>query len=306
MRIRKVLKGVGIGILIGLGIGAGLYLIALATARSAPAQAWFAPRPGDHHPLVLAHQGGEGQWPSNTLFAFQHAVDAGADVLDTDMHMTQDGVLVLMHDQTVDRTTEGTGAIRDLTLAQIEQLDAAYDFSLDDGQTFPYRGQGITVPTLEEVFRAYPDKRFGIEIKQTEPLETAKRFCALIRQYNKQDAVLVSSFRQENMDAFRRECPEVATSATENEVKLFYVLHLLGMTRAYTPNFGSLQIPEESGGINLMTPQFLAAARERNLPIVPWTINEAADLQRLIELGMDGINTDFPTRLLEMVTTTTN
>ncbi len=301
MKVRKILKDVGWFLLVAIAVGVMLYLIALITAKPAPASPWFAPRAGDHQPLVLAHQGGEGQWPSNTLLAFQNAAQAGADVLDTDMHMTKDGVPILMHDETVDRTTDGTGAIRDLTLAQIKQLDAAYDFSTDEGQTFPYRGQGVTVPTLEELFQTFPDKRFGIEIKQTEPLETAQRFCALIRQYQMQGKVLVSSFRQENMDAFRRECPEVATSATENEVKLFYVLHLLGMTRAFTPSYSSFQVPEESGGIYLLTPQFRDAARERNLPIVPWTINEAADLQRMIDLGVDGINTDYPDRLLELL-----
>jgi glycerophosphoryl diester phosphodiesterase len=292
---------VGKFFLIFLAVGIVIYLIALITAKPAPSYAWFTPQAGDHQPLVLAHQGGEGQWPSNTLLAFQNAARAGADVLDTDMHLTKDGVLILMHDETVDRTTDGAGAIRDLPLAEIKQLDAAYDFSLDDGRTYPYRGQGITVPTLEELFQAFPDKRFGIEIKQTEPIESAKRFCALIRQYQMQDKILVSSFRQENMDAFRKECPEVATSATENEVKLFYVLHLLGMTRAFTPSYSSFQVPEESGGIYLLTPQFISAARERNLPIVPWTINEEADLQHMIDLGVDGINTDYPDRLLELL-----
>jgi len=301
MKGRRVLIGVGKFFLIFMAVGVTFYLIALITARPAPSYAWFAPRAGDHKPLVLAHQGGEGQWPSNTLLAFQSAAQAGADVLDTDMHLTKDGTPILMHDQTVDRTTDGTGAIRDLTLAEIKQLDAAYDFSTDDSQTHPYRGQGVTVPTLEELFQAFPDKRFGIEIKQTEPIETAKRFCAVIRQYQMQDQVLISSFRQENMDAFRKECPEVATSATENEVKLFYVLHLLGMTRAFTPNYSSFQVPETSGSIYLLTSQFVSAARERNLPIVPWTINKEADLQRMIDLGVDGINTDYPDRLLKLL-----
>ena len=181
MTARKIFQAIGIGLLVVGGVLALIYLVALITAKPAPSYAWFAPRSGDHKHLVLAHQGGEGEWPSNTLFAFQNAADAGADVLDTDMHMTKDGVLVFMHDETFDRTTDGHGAIRDLTLAEIKHLDAAYSFSTDDGQTFPYRGQGITVPTLEELFQAYPDKRFGIEIKQTDPIPTAQRFCALIR-----------------------------------------------------------------------------------------------------------------------------
>lgn len=251
--------------------------------------------------LVFAHQGGENIRPSNTREAFCYAVELGADVLDTDMHMTKDGVLVLTHDETVDRTTNGHGTIRDLTLAEIKQFDAAYNFTTDDGQTFPYRGQGFRVPTLEELFQAFPDKRFGIEIKQTEPVETAKRFCALIRQYHMEEGVLVSSFRQENMNEFRKQCPEVATSATEDEVRPFFFASLLGLTRAFTPNYNSMQVPEEAAGFHILTPQFVAAAHERGLPVQPWTINEEADLKRILALGVEGINTDNPDRLLALL-----
>ena len=287
--------------LVIIGVLLIAYLIARVIARPAPAHPWFAPRPGENQPLVFAHQGAENLWPSNTMFAFKNAAAMGADVLDTDMHMTGDGVLVLMHDQTVDRTTNGAGALRDLTLAQVKQFDAGYRFSTDEGKTFPYRGQGLTVPTLEELFQAYPDKRFGIEIKQTEPAATAQRFCAVIRQYKMQDKVLVSSFRQANMDAFRRECPEIATSATENEVRLFYVLLRLGLADVLTPNYNSFQVPEESGGIHILTPQFVAAAHRRGLAVQPWTINETADLSRILALGVDGINTDNPDRLFALL-----
>jgi glycerophosphoryl diester phosphodiesterase len=217
------------------------------------------------------------------------------------MHLTKDGVLVLMHDQTVDRTTDGIGAIRDLTLAEIEQLDAGYDFSTDNGQTFPFRGQGLTVPTLEELFQAFPDKRFGIEIKQTEPIETAERFCALIRQYHLESSVLVSSFRQTNMDEFRKACPEVATSATQEEVTVFFVLNSIGLSAAYTPNYNSLQVPETFSIFTVLTPQFVAGAHGRGLAVQPWTINDEADLKRILALGVDGINTDNPDRLLNLL-----
>lgn len=286
----------GLVILAAAAVGVGL-----AVARPAPAQAWFTPRAGDHHPLVFAHQGGENLWPSNTLLAFQNAAALGADVLDTDMHMTKDGVLVLMHDQTVDRTTDGAGALRDLTLAEVKRLDAGYRFSTDGGQTFPFRGQGLTVPTLEELFQAFPEKRFGIEIKQTDPAAAAKEFCRVIRQYQKQDSVLVSSFRQSNMDAFRQTCPEVATSGTEDEVRVFYVLFRLGLTGVLTPNYASLQVPEASGGIFLLSPEFVRAAQARGLAVQPWTINETADLERILALGVDGINTDNPDRLLALL-----
>lgn len=277
--------------LIVLGIVA--YFIAALTAKPAAAHPWFTPRPGENGVLVFAHQGGEEVWPSNTMLAFENSAALGADVLDTDMHITKDGVLVLMHDQTVDRTTDGSGAIRDLMLAEIKKLDAAYTFSLDDGATYPYRGQGHTVPTLEELFQTFPDKRFGIEIKQT-PSEVAVPFCALIRQYGMEDQVLVSSFRQANMDAFRAECPEVATSATEDEVRIFFILNTLRLTAAYSPNYHSLQVPEAASGLQLLTPHFVQGAHSRGLAVQPWTINDPGDMQRLIAMGVDGLNTDRP------------
>ncbi len=295
LRARHIIFLIVCGLSAVLGIG-------FALAQPAPAHPWFAPRAGDHNPLVFAHQGGENLWPSNTMLAFENSVALGADVLDTDMHLTKDGVLVLMHDQTVDRTTDGTGALRDLTLAEIKQLDAGYDFSTDGGQTTPFRGQDLTVPTLEELFTAFPTKRFGIEIKQTAPVPTAQKFCAVIRQYHLENSVLVSSFRQENMDAFRAECPEVATSATENEVRFFYVLFRVGLSGLVTPNYNSFQVPEESGGLLILSPQFVQAAHARNVPVQPWTINDEDDLRRILSLGVDGINTDNPDRLLGLLT----
>ena len=301
MKNRPLFQRIRLPLLAAAALLALAYLTARLLARPAPAHAWFAARPGENRPLVFAHQGGENLRPSNTLEAFRHAAALGADVLDADMHRTKDGALVLMHDQTVDRTTNGSGAIRDLTLEQIKALDAGYNFSLDGGETFPYRGQGLQVPTLEELFQAFPDHRFGIEIKQADPLPTAQSFCALIRRYGMQDRVLVSSFRQENMDAFRRECPEVATSATEGEVRVFYILFRLGLVDTLSPRYHSLQVPESSGGIHLLSPRFVAAARRRGLAVQPWTINEVADLERILALGVDGINTDHPDRLLALL-----
>jgi glycerophosphoryl diester phosphodiesterase len=300
MKTRKRLRRLGIVLLALVPVAGVSYAVAALLARPAPPHPWFAARAGDHTPLVFAHQGGENLRPSNTLLAFQHAVDLGADVLDTDMHMTRDGALVLMHDETVDRTTDGAGAIRDLTLAELKRLDAGYRFSADGGRTFPYRGQGVAVPTLEELFQAFPDKRIGIEIKQTPP-EVALPFCALIRRYHMQDRVLVSGFQQANMDVFRKACPEVATSATEDEARTFFILSTLGLSAAYSPNYQSLQVPEYSGDIHVLTPRFIAAAHRRGLAVQPWTIDEEADLRRILSLGVDGINTNYPDRLLTLL-----
>ena len=114
-------------------------------------------------PWILAHQGGEAVWPSNTLLAFRESARLGVDMLDTDLHATTDGALVLSHDDTVDRLTDGHGRIRDLTLAQLRRLDAGYRFTRD-GQHFPYRGRGLTIPMLEEALAAAPGLPWTIEI----------------------------------------------------------------------------------------------------------------------------------------------
>ena len=135
----------------------GVILLALVLA------AILSSRAPDHpyysselsYPLVIAHQGGDELWPGNTMYAFEQAAALGVDVLEMDLHITKDGVLVVMHDETVDRTTDGAGKIEEMTLEEIKALDAGYDWSPDGGDTFPYRGQGIEVPTLEEIFMHY-------------------------------------------------------------------------------------------------------------------------------------------------------
>src|SRR5512136_1719024 len=118
--------------------------------------------------LLMAHRGGEGRWPSNTLFAFEQAVRLGVDALEMDIQRTADGVIVVRHDPFVESTTDGSGVIHDFTLAELKRLDAGYTWTQDGGQTFPYRGRGITIPTLKEVFQAFPDMNLNIDIKPVE------------------------------------------------------------------------------------------------------------------------------------------
>lgn len=275
-----------------------LYLVFALLAKPAPNHPVFVVNPP--RPLVIAHQGGDGLWPGDTMFAFEHAVEIGADVLEMDMHSTADGVLVLMHDQTVDRTTDGTGSLKEMNWAEVQKLDAGYDWSPDEGQTFPYRGQGITVPALEEVFQRFPNMPMNIEIKQVESPVVAA-FCQFIRQHGMQQKVLVASFLPEHTEVFRQSCPEVATSSYEDEVRIFFGLNLAFLAGVYSPPAIALQVPEYSGNIHVLTPRFVQGAHGRNIGVHPWTINEVEDMQRMIDLGVDGIITDYPDRLIGLL-----
>jgi len=271
--------------------------LAMLVSRRVPAHPYYQ---NIKRPLVIAHQGGDGLWPGDTLFAFQHAANLGADVLEMDIHITKDGTLVVMHDETVDRTTDGIGEIESMTLADLKKLDAGYDWSSDDGLTFPYRGQGITVSTLEEIFQAFPDKRMTIEIKKTNA-SMAQPFCDLIRKYDMQDKVLAASFHDERLNEFRAKCPEVATSSAKDETTTFVLLTKPFLGRLYSPKFYSLQVPEESSGITVMTEAFVRAAHERGLAVEPWTIDDPEQMRLYIEWGVDGIITDRPDIMLEML-----
>lgn len=275
-----------------------LVLFGASALRSSLARTAF-PNPFIVSPAWnLAHQGGELLWPSNTLLAFREAAALGVQMLDTDMHATADGKLVLSHDDTVDRLTDGTGRIRDLTLAELRRLDAGARFSRDGGKTFPYRGQGLTIPTLDEALAAHSNLPWTIEIKQDTP-SIAVPFCAALRQHQITSRVIVASFSDRAMQDFRAACPEVATSMTEKELRPLVILSKVGLGRVglagLAPAPGRVaQVPVRAGGIEVVTASFVAQMHARGVAVHVWTINDAAEMRRLLRLGIDGIDTDRP------------
>lgn len=277
--------------------GFAAYLLLAWRSRPVPDHSFFAR--GDN-PLVIAHQGGDGLWPSNTLFAFERAVDLGVDVLEMDVHATVDGAIVVSHDETVDRLTDGRGHIKEMTLEELQTLDAGYRWNKDPGASYPYRGMGLTIPTLEAVFTAFPNVPLNVEIKQREPSITSA-LCALIRDYDRQDTVLIASFHPETMLDFRRRCPEVATAATESEIRPFYVLNRIFLDAVYRPPAEAFQVPEYSGDLHVVTERFVRGAHRHNVQVHVWTVDETDDMQRLLGLGVDGIITDRPDRLLTLL-----
>jgi glycerophosphoryl diester phosphodiesterase len=276
-------------------------LLGMVFSSPAAERPYYAnPRPAT---IVIAHMGGDGVWPGDTLYAFDQAVNLGVDALDMDAHITLDGQIVLIHDESVNRTTDGSGQMGQMTLAELKQLDAAYKWSPDDGKTFPYRGQGITIPTLEEVFRKYPLMRYLIEIKLTE-IPIAQPFCDLIHKYGMQDRVVVASFHDDAMRMFREDCPDVATSAAKTEVTAFVLLSKVGLSNLISPGYESLQVPydtSESYGIPVMTETFIQAAHAKNLKVEPWTVDDPELMKLYSSWGVDGIDTDRPDLMMQVM-----
>ena len=251
-------------------------------------------------PLVMAHRGGTALWPENTMYAFERAVALGVDVLEMDMRATADNHLVVIHDSTVDRTTNGRGAVSSLTLEELKRLDAGYNWSQDGGRSFPFRGRGLSVPTLAEVFAAFRGVRLNIDIKQEYP-SIVQPFCSMIRAHGMEGKVMVASFNQSSLDEFRAACSEVATSGSVLDIRAFLALKTEEAKTERSRAIRALQVPEYAGGRQLLTQAFIAEAHRRGLEVHAWTINDEPAMRRLIELQVDGIITDYPDRLLQLL-----
>lgn len=233
-----------------------------------------------------------GLWPENTLLAFRNALEHGIDVLETDIHRTRDGVIVISHDQTVDSNTDGSGAIKEMTLSELKSLDAGYQWSKDE--EYPLRGQGITIPTLEEALDAFPNTTFNIDIKPNDE-GVAADFCNLLKRRGDEQRVIVGSFHGNVVKTFRRRCPEVRTAASFGETLRFYLYTKVGLDRIFGPNAHAFQVPRTRWfGLHLVTPEFVRAAHQRGIKVHVWTINDRDEMRELIEMGVDGIMTDFP------------
>jgi len=275
-----------------------LIVIAIIALAWTGAALWPGPAPVSHPWLEarvetraerIAHAGGLGRAPANTLEALAQAVEDGADVLEVDTQMTADGVLVLMHDDTVDRTTNGSGRVDALTLEQITRLDAVFGYEGEDPDRF--MRQGVRVPTLAEALAAHPDMRWIAEIKP-DTHEAAKAMCDTIREAGMGERVMVGSFHDNAMGHFREICPEVATGMASNEALSFYIAARLGLANWHPTRAHALQIPPRASGLDVAHPRLIEAAHARGLAVQVWTINEPEDMAALMALGVDGIITD--------------
>ena len=249
--------------------------------------------------LNISHRGGKRFAPEETMEAFTHAVSVGTDVLELDIHTTSDGVVVVMHDDTVDRTTSGTGSIKNMTFEELRQLDAGYHYTLDGGATFPYRGEGLVVPTLQEVLEAFPDMYFIIEIKQFHPAMIDEALQVLY-DTEMEARVVVGSFYDSVLTDFREAEPRILTSY--GVLEMMDLLQLTPETEAeYVRPAYIIQIPPKQGNTDLLTPELRALVDRLGLKTHVWTINDRAEMEHLMTLGIDGIMTDDPELLEEVI-----
>lgn len=291
-------------------LGIALILIALYIIHFILYFAFVPKQPdiftGLKKPMLIAHQGGEQLAPSNTIIAFDLARQYEVDVLETDIHMTKDGHLVAIHDATVDRTTNGTGRVDSFTLAELQQLDAGYHFK-DLNGNYSYRGKGAYIPTLEELFQRYgQDYYFNVEIKDRYPQdgesEIEQKLWELIKKYNLQSKVIVASFDNSIVKRYEEFAQgESPLGAGKAEVVKFVLTSKAFLSGYYRPGSQVLQIPTENSGFNLKTKQIIKDAHRLNMQVHYWTINDKETMRDLLELGADGIMTDRPDLLLEVM-----
>ncbi len=253
-------------------------------------------------PLVIGHRGCAGLAPENTAVSFARGVREGAVILESDVHLSRDGVPVLVHDDRVDRVSDGTGAVRELRLEELRQLDFGYRFSPDGGESFPFRGQGIGVATLEEILEAHPGLRLNLELKDPVP-GIVERTLDVIRRAGREQLTLLTAEKDELMAELRAVLAQTGAGVAQGASVGDVVAFLKAAGEGVAPPDGpmALQIPADFSGQPLVTPELVEHAHRHDIQVHVWTVNEVEEMQRLLDLGVDGLISDFPGRVAEVV-----
>lgn len=240
--------------------------------------------------LVYAHRGGLALSPENTIAAFDRGMAEGADGLELDVRLSRDGVVVVHHDETLERTTSGAGPVSAHTADELARLDAGHHFEKDGA--FPFRGQGIGVPRLDEVVRRYPDAQLIIEMKGDSP-ELGAAVAEVVRKAGAVERALLSSFAHRTVVAARRASPGMRTGASTPEARTALYRSWVGLAPRKPEYFG-FQLPEKAGRLPVITPRFVRAVTGAGLEVAVWVVNAEADMRRLLDWGVTGLITDRP------------
>ncbi|KPK14114.1 MAG: hypothetical protein AMJ62_13925 [Myxococcales bacterium SG8_38] len=250
-------------------------------------------------PIPFAHRGGAKRWPENTLLAFGNAADLGYRHIETDIQVTSDGHFVCFHDLTLERTTNGHGNLQDHTLSDLKRLDAGHNF-IENG-SYTFRGAGACIPTLEEALALDSSLHYNLELKPEDPA-LARGLWDFIDHHGIHDRVLVASEHDLVTEAFRTYSRgRVATSAGRSGAKRFWAGVLTGTWKNAMFPFDALQIPPVYRGIDVITPRFMEAAHHHGIQVHIWTVDDPAQMYGLLAVGVDGLMTDVPEVLLDVL-----
>jgi glycerophosphoryl diester phosphodiesterase len=240
--------------------------------------------------VAIAHRGGSALRPENTLLAFDHAVSLGVDGLECDVQLSRDGEVVVIHDPTVHRTTDGLGAVKDLTADELARLDAAAQFGA-------YRGQGVAIPTLRSVLKRYAEMPLVVEIK-SDQAAVADRVLQVIREADAEDRVIIAGFSHIVLAHVRRVAPHIHTSGSRPEVQAALVRSWLWM-KPRLSGYRVLQVPFRFRGRQVLTRAYVRAARRAGIPVHSWIVDLPEDLRAMIDWGVTGLISDRPDLAVE-------
>ncbi|MBN1533869.1 MAG: glycerophosphodiester phosphodiesterase [Spirochaetes bacterium] len=259
-----------------------------------------------------AHRGAPQEFPENTLESFAAArVMLPGCLLETDVRRTSDGIAVLRHDNLLETTTNGRGPVSSLSFGTVRSLDAGYAITFDGGKTYPFRGRGYRIATLEAALTMFPDSLFSVDVKDRDR-GFAARVIEIIRDREAQGRVIVGSFHGNVMRYLRRVHPDIVRSAPPLEVVRLLLCRGAGLMRLCRPRDRALFVPqyhfgrspEYTGrhpGIQIVSEGFIDAAHERGVPVFAWTINRTENMRHLIRCGINGIVTDYPDLLCRVM-----
>jgi len=222
------------------------------------------------------------------MVAFDHAAALGVDAFECDVHLSRDGEPVVIHDDTLDRTTDATGPVRLMSAVELGRLDAGCRFSVDGGH--PYRGLGIGVPTLRDLLTRHPTMAVVIELKHP---GAAEAVLAVVREHAAEGRVVIGGFAPSGLEVVRREGGAIPTSASQEEVRSALRRSYLGLAPS-RPGYRLLQVPWWHRGRRVASPRFVRSARRAGIPVQVWVIDEARDMRQLLDWGVAGLISDRP------------
>jgi glycerophosphoryl diester phosphodiesterase len=264
------------------------------------------PRPSSHavldgtRPLVFAHRGGAALRPENTMAAFEHGLALGADGLELDVQFARDRTIVVCHDETLDRTTDATGLVRDRTASELAEVDAAWHFECRGAR---FRGQRIGVPRLRDVLEGFPAVPLVIELKGSD-IDLAAAAVTEVREAGALRRVCFGSFSGALLRAAREADLDVVTSATAAEIQWALYASWVHLP-PWRPAYHAFQVPEVYGATRVVSPAFVRTMRRAGLPVQVWTVDDPADMRRLLRWGVHALITDRPDLAAEVVRTFT-